>query len=249
MKAFYEQKREKERELSCEIGTEFEFPEHFHVNIEILLLLEGKYDIIANGKITEVEKGDIIFFDSYDVHGYKRKSVESKGILLILSKSYFLENINKKGYLKSNVIKDERLFNELCFIATKYIANEENLAVKEAGVKLFLAKLYEKAQFTVDKGIDETSLVKSVLSYIHDNYKEDLTLSVISKHFGYTSEHVSRTFHRYLKKSIPSYINGLRLAYVEKETAQKNRKLYEIVYESGFNSLQTYYRVKKASKI
>ncbi len=248
MKAFYEVNREEEIGIGCKIDTEFEYPEHFHAKIEVFLLLDGKYEISVNGKAIEIEKGDIVFFDSYDVHAFKKKSAKSKGILIILPKAYVLENANKKGNLKSNVIKDEILFNELCFIFEQYIIYEKNLATKEAGIKLFFAKLYEKAQFVEDKGIDETILIKNILSYLHDNFKNRLTLSVLAKHFGYTSEHLSRTFHRYLKKSIPSYVNGLRLEYVEKKLSLKDRKLYEIVYESGFNSLQTYYRVKNASK-
>ncbi|MBQ9756325.1 MAG: helix-turn-helix domain-containing protein, partial [Clostridia bacterium] len=78
-----------------------------------------------------------------------------------------------------------------------------------------------------------------------DNFRSEITLSGLAKEFGYSVEHVSRVFHKYLKTGIPEYVNGLRLNCVEQLVkAHPEKKITEIIFDSGFNSIQSYYRNK-----
>jgi methylphosphotriester-DNA--protein-cysteine methyltransferase len=87
------------------------------------------------------------------------------------------------------------------------------------------------------------------LFYINQNFKEEINLKILAKQFGYTAEHISRVFNHYLNVSLPEYINGLRLDYVEnaiKEGSKEN--ITSLLFSAGFKSIQTYYRAKNKRK-
>lgn len=94
-----------------------------------------------------------------------------------------------------------------------------------------------------------TALCVASQSEIEDNLDKDLTLSKISKALGYSSAHVSRTFKKYVNSSIPNFVNKLRLERVDKLLKKKNVKKTEAIYSAGFNSYQTYYRIKSKNKL
>ncbi|MBQ8308818.1 MAG: helix-turn-helix transcriptional regulator [Clostridia bacterium] len=92
--------------------------------------------------------------------------------------------------------------------------------------------------------------IRSILAYIQQNYRAEISRKSIARALGYTEAHISRVFHRYLGVGLAEYINGLRLAYVKKLRANGDtRTTIELIYEAGFNSQQTYYRVKGKSNV
>ena len=92
----------------------------------------------------------------------------------------------------------------------------------------------------------EAQLVRSMLTYIQDNFKREITRADIARTLGYSPEHVSRIFHKYLGRSLKDYINSLRIEYIDYERSLEGAPtLTELIYKAGFGSEQTYYRAKK----
>ena len=61
----------------------------------------------------------------------------------------------------------------------------------------------------------------------------------------YSTEHVSRVFHKYLRVGLPKFINDLRLDYIENELMLSDKKkITDLIFEAGFKSVQSYYRSK-----
>ncbi|MBQ3219170.1 MAG: helix-turn-helix domain-containing protein, partial [Clostridia bacterium] len=61
---------------------------------------------------------------------------------------------------------------------------------------------------------------------------------------GYSDAHISRIFSLYVKKSLPDYVNELRFKEVNRLIENTNGKITDLIFDAGFNSIQTYYRVK-----
>ncbi len=229
------------------------YPLHFHRNLEILLLKRGEYEVIINGENYLVSSGQIAVVDSYDVHGYSSPLAldGEKDSCVVLIPYEYLGTFNarrKNLRIAARVISDEKLCDELLKIVDGYLKTCYPESVKRAATELFLALLFDKMQFTEEKGKDEVILVRNMLAYIHENFQGDVSRGALAKALGYTETHLSKVFHRYLKKGISEYVNGLRLDYIER--ARENgdeRTAIELIYEAGFNSQQTYYRFKKKS--
>lgn len=231
------------------ISKNFTTSEHFHVDAEIFLVEEGKCFVTINGQKRELSSGDICFFESYNLHSFYVDNENLKARIIkipyTLLEDYYVLKADRQ--LISNVITTKHLCNYLIELVDKLLSSSSTL-VKNSTAKLIVAIIAEKLRFSAVKEKNETELIRKILGYLTIHFKEKLSLTEISKNLGYACEHVSRIFHKYLDMGIPDYINSLRYKYVESQLKQGRRGLQEIVFESGFGSLQTYYRYKAKLK-
>ncbi len=247
-KIFYENKREQNLELAVFRHGRYVFDQHFHINVEILIVKKGKYKLFYNGKGYAVGADNVAFIDSYELHGYGVTGEEARGDALLVIPFTYLEKFNsfrKKAKIINPVIQDAQLVDNLLSLVDRYLSNEQPQEIREAGIDLILALIEQKLEYSKNKESDDTVLVKKILQYIEKNFKEDVSLTAIAKALGYTKEHLSRTFNKCLKQSITTYINRLRLQYIEKVLSSTDKNLTDVIFESGFNSVPTYYRCKK----
>ena len=226
------------------------FPLHFHIDLEIFLLKKGKFEISLNGKEYVLGAGDIAVIDSYDVHSYDKNVLPSdKESLVVIIPYRYLSRFNSfREYfkIKTPVISAPTLCDELIKIADAYMGENNSESVRESATDLFLSLLLEKLEFSNDKRVEESVLIRNILAFIQENYRENVSLEFIAKSLGYTTAHVSRAFHKYIKTSLPSYVNRLRLDYIDKALQNgTDKKITHLIYEAGFSSQQTYYRERK----
>ncbi len=248
MKGYYEHNREQDAQLCVFRNHQHCFLPHFHNNVEIYVLEEGEQQVVCNGKTYDMQSGSIAFFDSYDVHGYLHSKAPCKSSCVLIIPFPLLANFRsfrKKAKVATPVVADRVLAGKLLAIIDGVLAKEEDEHVTAAAVDMVLAFLEQKLEYAIEGQAEDVALVKKILEYIYEHFKEDVRLSTIATKLGYTEEHLSREFHKFLHQSIPSYVNRLRLDYVELELRKGEKKLSQIIYEAGFNNFQTYYRNKK----
>ncbi len=247
MNGFYEHIRETQNELVIFRNNQHNFLPHFHINVEIYILNDGEQQITCNGKTYQIQSGNVAFFDSYDIHGYiapKTPCKDSCVILIPYSLLAHFRTFRQKLRLSTPIIHDKALTENLLKIIDEVLLKNNDKNIITAGVDMMLALIEQKLNYETSGQNDDVTLVKKILEFIDNNYQKDAKLSTIANNLGYTEEHLSRIFHKYLNQSIPSYVNGLRLAYVERELKKGEKKLSEIIFDAGFNSFQTYYRNK-----
>ncbi len=253
MDMFYEN-----RNITDEIFVKREkshlFPAHFHLSLEIFLLAKGEYVLTLNGEKVRISSGDIFIADSYDVHSYDEQNsntAEENAVVVILPYKYLAKfNAERKGFkLKTPVVHNEKLCRKLIEMADEYFQPDKSEQIKSSATELFLALLCEELQFSDEKTGEEEVLIRSILAFVQENYKGEVPLSKVARHLGYSEAHISRAFHKYIKMSLPEYVNRLRLEYVSREKAKDSRrKMVDLVYEAGFKSQQSYYRWKEELK-
>lgn len=256
MKAFYEFTRENTDEIFVQQNLARNFPEHFHASLEVFIVTSGRHTVTQGGKQQTLTPGCVIVFDSYDIHGYDGLNTEADpngGDCVVIIPYKYLGEFNRvrgKRKIDSRVITDPELCRELLGIAEKYLADSADCSqgVKKAAVKLFLSLLSERLTFSDTKSGDDSSLIRTILTYIHGNFKSDISLSVMADELGFSEAYISRMFHKYIKKSFSSYVNALRIDYINELRSQGDkRKTIDLIYEAGFQSQQTYYRWVKRS--
>ena len=246
MKSFYE----KEREGSGLLITKLikYFPNHFHINLELFFIMDGEYLITINDKEYHINSPAIVVSDSYDVHGYTRLKEGKNCAVLIIPYSYLTEfNKIKEGKMIENpVIFDKNLVEFLLSFIKVFTQNNSEKTITSA-LSFILNIIADNLTFK-NHTRNDVKLIRNILEYIENNLTNNFTRKDIAKNLGYTEEHLSRIFNRYIKKSISSYVNSLRLNLVE-EKRKNNIPLTVAVFESGFQSMRTYYRVKKKENI
>jgi len=249
MKAYYENKRELDEIVHivspcCLINA------HFHNNLEIFVVNKGEYKITCNGKSSIVSDGQIVVFDSYDIHSYDQRLCRQEqcdDFVLVIPYEYLgqFNALRKNKRIANNVLSDKELCEKLKEVVYYHLNSAQSQEVKSACIQLVLSYIKEKLCFVDDEFV-EGKAVRKILDVIHLNYKSGITAGEICLELGYSNAYVSRTFAKYLKQSIPTYINRLRLDCVEELLRENNTiKISDAILEAGFKSFQSYYRNKK----
>lgn len=78
--------------------------------------------------------------------------------------------------------------------------------------------------------------VKEIIRYIGSSYRAKLTVSDLAARFGLNPHYMGSLFIKETGKSIPAYINELRLILAAGLLASSSLNVNEICYECGFSS-------------
>ena len=92
------------------------------------------------------------------------------------------------------------------------------------------------------------STIYKAISYIYDNYTQDISLTTIADYLHIQPQSLSNLLSKYLKTDLRNYINNLRIQefYVlQKRPENKDLSVLELATLCGFSSLTTFYRAQK----
>lgn len=247
MKGFYEVVRENIETLSVHTRCDHTFPMHFHSNLEVLIVKSGSYKVTVNGVSAILNEGSLSVADSYDMHAYTLLERGEAIVVIVPHKYLSAYNAIKNGKaIKTPFLFDDKFclgLYDFCLINMR----ESDNALYESGIaNAFLGKLVSRLELKPSAKTDGASAIKSILSYVHKNYKYDIKRRDIAKTLGYTETYVSKVFNAFSGESLSGYINKLRYEYVLSELSSGTSKtLTELIYDAGFQSRQTYFRTKK----
>lgn len=249
--AFFEKIREDNEASSFRIG-DCSFPAHFHKNIEILYALECGLEIFIDNERFVLDKNNMIFIDGYAVHHI---TGTQKSISLCLPIAFCEDWFNFRGNRKlKNIVFDDDggvLKSVLdCFSAFE----TDNYLIKKSKADLLLGKIAERGEFVYEND-NASDLVGRAVDYLNKNYKNQLDLNSIAKEIGYGKYTLSHNFKKKTGLDVREYLTQIRLnelvAEVKKQKAKGGDfKLTELVFETGFESMPTFYRAfKKRFKV
>lgn len=247
MNVFYEKHRDELDRTHIKRGGSHFYPSHFHQNAEIYILRSGEYKIAVNGEEYSLASGDILLIDSYDIHSYPDERVCDDCVLIVpFNLMAHFNHLRANRHPLSPIIHSPELVEELLHLVDTHLGEEKPSAVRDDATVLILSLVYSRMEFTGKADKSEASLVRSILFYIQDNYRSDISRDIIARAIGYTPEHVSRVFNKHLGRGLNDYINSLRLTYIDyRLSAAEPTSLTDLIYEAGFNSEQTYYRARR----
>ncbi len=248
MKVFYEYFRDNDNKLVIvkRDKENYVYPSHFHRRIELFILRKGSYSVSVNKESYTLNGGDVLFLDSFAVHSYEGPLTNDiDAICILVPRDYAINFFSRhNGTVKNPIISDKHLTEKLYFLIKEYLIADYNENVKKGAIELIFSILEEKLSFTEINENNEKTIILDLLLFIENNITKNITLSSIASALGYSTAHVSRTFKKYVNSSLPEYLNKLRLEKVEELMKQKNVKKTQAIFDAGFNSFQTYYRIK-----
>lgn len=248
----YEQYRETGKIIVNRTNTVV-YPPHFHISVEVFVMNHGKCTVSSNGKIYEMTENSVAFLAPYDTHCYIDECFTEENpenYIVIIPPEYAEKFLaTKNGFSpETAVVHDKELCERLSEIIRNYLSRDYNKEILVAAVELFFSFIYQSFTFVQIRRSGEHALICELLGYILSHYKENITLNSIAKSLGYTPSHLSRVFHSYFGIRINDHINNLRTRYIENERElHPEKKLIDLIFESGYGSIQTYYRNKPAA--
>ena len=216
---------------------------HFHSRVEICIVESGTVDALINNSQRILRAGDIAVSLGYDSHRYITRDVARYSVLVL---SFAM---SEKFYA---AIGTESLQCPFIRKSTGTARVPEYLANLKGEVESELARLgyaylildAVRTQLLAEPPSDtpDRELLSSLLIYIHKNYGKKLTLSSLSRVFGYHPGYISAYFKSCLDIGIARYINMIRLKNALRLMREGKHNVTEIALDCGFNSTRTFYR-------
>ena len=91
----------------------------------------------------------------------------------------------------------------------------------------------------------DNRLIASVCDYIGQHYAENISLTTVAEHVGYSSKYMSRLFKESMNWNLSDYINYVRIEKAKELLRTTNEPIDEIQELVGIPSRTTFLRVFK----
>lgn len=95
------------------------------------------------------------------------------------------------------------------------------------------------------KKISSGNKFKEALKYIKQNYKENLTLEIVSQEIGISTKYLSSMFKKNIYQNFSSYVNFLRIEEAKRLLQYTDRTLFDIAISVGFEDASYFSKVFK----
>ncbi|WP_438349430.1 helix-turn-helix domain-containing protein [Paenibacillus sp. FA6] len=224
------------------ISTNNTYPLHLHKNVEMMMVLSGTINININGKDYVLSEGDMAIIFSNQPHSYN--TIEKNQILLIFFDATFPGDLLNHVPDKPVIPKHQVLPGLLTTLYKLYKEQCDNRLLK-AYTSVILG---HALPLLLMKKVDykkEMDLIPKILAYIDLHFLDHINLDALSRELGISKFIISRIFSEQFHISFRDYINGQRAAFAHMLLLSTTHQVTDIAFDSGFNSLRSFYRVFK----
>ncbi len=227
---------------------------HWHNFYELELTLAGVGIQRLNGSLYEMRRGEIHLIRPTDIHNYASE-VELRNYLIQFQPSHVdAALLERLGALDGDLVaylseSDLMLCEALCESIERVNAqsDRESLDLRARMFGLFLGVLIGELERMRRHGESELEPSKpprgrNFLAYIRESYRNPITAESIAAHFGFNTVYFRRIFREELGISPARYLKLLRLEYAREQLVSSDRKVLDIMLDSGYVSNVTFTR-------
>ena len=244
------------------IKQTFQFPVHWHDELEIIYIKQGALQITINGQDYQGTAGSIFLVNPRELHlmGSSDLSVAYYTLLFPLEfisfqsrdelETTLLQPLRSGQLIFEHEISDTTLKNKLCSILDEITAiNLETSSMKQLKTRIlllqFLQQIVEYPSLIVPASGSKTDMQKELLVYIQQHYTDKITLQDLAEQFHLSEKYISRYFKEHFYLTFSDYVNHLRLTHAKKLLETTELSVTEIALCSGFPNVSYFIRTFK----
>lgn len=222
---------------------------HFHKNIEILMVVEGRCRCVVGEQTYDLQEGEAVYIMPFQVHslhideGSAVRCVNfSENLVLTLSKE--MEGRKAGTALFYPSAEAQRFFlaqmNEL--FGMHFGGSRQVEPLKRMKLKGLLytmgSEFLEQAEFLPAGG--SNAIAMDIVQYLSEQYKNDVSLRDIATAKGYNYQYLSRVFNKLFGVNFKKMLNQYRMAHAFALLVDSKQSIVEIAFESGFGSIRSF---------
>lgn len=230
---------------------EFNSP-HFHMNMEILLCIEGECECFVGNSKYLLLQGDAIFIFPYRIHGFTvgagasvRCVTFSEFLILTLAKAVEGKTATNPVFHPSEETASYFLSQMLLLFGRRNGYNKQVPMVSRMKAKgllyMLLSEFLAEAELISDGG--STTLASEIVQYLSENFKKNISLHDIADSMGYNYQYLSRTFNKVFGINFKQMLNQYRLDHACALLQDTDLTVAQIAFESGFQSLRSFNQI------
>ena len=227
-------------------------PTHIHQLAELVYVIDGEFTVTASDKHEIAKKGDIIIIQPYQPHRFFTDDGKTVHIWMLLFSKSFIADIMQDH--SSNRRYESVVFtpsDEIKHLieARMFDSKEELVNVSGIDFRRLKALLYPiideyaiKVPIIQHYNNENSHIISSVLTYMSEHFKEDISLESVAAAIGYSKSHISHSISSMLSINFKTLLNAFRIEYARNLLLTKNMSIYMIALESGFGCERSFNR-------
>lgn len=241
----------------------YEMAMHWHYNVEIIRVLNGKLSVTLNNRKFEALEGETVFVNSETLHGAIPTDCVYDCIVFNLAflKSgnvacdLFLDSLlNHHAYIfdKINSAFTDGVINRLFSVLDE---RSDGFQFKVFGaINELIGLLKEKKLFTYqvdglgEKDDKNVAKLKRILAFIRENFDKDLTLDDMASAVDFSTKYFCSFFKNTTGKTPIEYLNDYRVERAARKLLGSDMPITQIAYTCGFNDLSYFIKTFKRIK-
>lgn len=236
--------------------TSFVVPWHWHEELELGYIEKGTSIIRTLTQEYTIHQGDGFFinanvvdtklngnpgktsieinhiFHPIFIGGHFGSLIASKYLNPVLQNQKISVHIIRRGSREADAVLDN-----LVLLKAKNSNKNQEIAIRNLLSETWLMLLDEIEKHFVLPDIPDTEKqnhVKNMLSYIHRNYSEKITLAEISREASVSTREANRIFQKTIRQTPFEYLMHYRLEQVRELLEKTDLSITEISYRCGF---------------
>ena len=96
------------------------------------------------------------------------------------------------------------------------------------------------------EALTENPDFNKVIAYVNVHFADKITLSLLSKEFGFSKNYICTLFQKHFNQSLSLYLTKLRMAQAEKLLKDKTILIKEVAARSGYSDYYHFFKVFKS---
>jgi len=243
---------------------------HWHDETELIFFKGGSFTVTLNMKEYRITKPTFMFINSGDIHSIVSDNGCNESAVVFDLKMLSFEYFDAIQYkiirpliegkvqfptfiLDTNPIwpNVKRLYEKIIFESDK---NKLSSYIKvKSYLYLLISCLYENNSFLNTDSIEENDTykienLKKVLTFIHKNYSQKISLDEIASLIGMNTQYFCRYFKKLLGKTLTEYINEIRIEKAAECLIKTDTKIIDIAICCGYDNIGYFIKRFKEQK-
>lgn len=245
----------------------FDFPLHFHPEMELNFIGNGKgVRRIVGDSIETIEDLELVLVGPNLHHGWEQHECTRKNIREITVQ--FDGDLFDERFLGRSIMKPlKNLFDRAMHGILFSPETMESMAPrilkvpKLDGIDYFMelfSILYDLAVSRNQRLLSTATLqtesfedsrqTKQLFDFVHANYASKIRLAEIAEALNMSTVSFNRFIKKRTGKTFVEYLNDIRIGYASRWLVEKDLSISEIAYRCGFNSIANFNRVFRKKK-
>lgn len=242
---------------------------HWHDEVEIIYIVEGKVKVGVNNNIYLLNNGDILLIGAGDIHYFLPVKGSNRVVIqfnMTIFQNFTSDDEEKKTigpvFDNSNRISSKWPIDAKDEIEKQIQGLIDEYTKRQDGYKLALkARLYDLAvmllrRVPLDKNFNEQKIrqkenlrrLENIFTYVEKNYQSEIKLEDAAAAAGFSIYHFARFFKQNTGMTFVQYLNNYKITRAEWLLMNEETTITDIAFKSGFNSVKTFNRVFRQIK-
>lgn len=252
----------KKNKMDVQILSRLPKDTHFHQEVELVYVMEGKLRLYVMEREYHLKRGDICVINSNEEHRIETQGEITTAHLFItysLIRSVY-NGVSSFFFCNSTSEDDERyeklreLLNQLLkrkMFCEKEAEEEQHeyeyLSVFYKVLGYLTSNFIKKAKTDAGMSMQQKSQMRTlqINEYIMNNYNQPISLKSLADTLYLSEGYLSRYFKKIYNMSFSAYLRQVRLSHAMSELLYTDKAILQIALDNGFSSISFFNKVFK----